>query len=109
MLRLGIQFAEGSKVTNTRGLHHHRHAPEQPVMFVGGGGGGGGGHWRQSQWVWPLPPPGPMTFACEWPAMDIPLTFYELDAQPILDAAGRAQIIFSDEDLPEFPDEGDDW
>ena len=31
----------------------------------------------------------------------------ELDAQPILDAAARAQVSFSDEHLPERPDEGD--
>jgi hypothetical protein len=44
---------------------------------------------------------------CEWPAMGIPLTRSELDAQPILDAATRAQVIFSDEHLPEPPDEDD--
>ena len=75
----------------------------------GGGGGGGGGSWRQSQWVWPLPPPGAVTLVCEWPAMDIPLTRRELDAQTILDAAKRAQVIFSDEDLPEFPDDTEGW
>jgi hypothetical protein len=39
--------------------------------------------------------------------MDIPLTRSEVDAQSILDAAARAQVIFSDEQLPEPPDEGD--
>lgn len=108
MLRLGIQFADGSKATNTGGVYHHQQPPEKPVM-VPGGGGGGGGHWRQSQWVWPLPPPGPMILVCEWPAMNIPLTRHELDAQTILDAAKRAQVIFSDEDLPEFPNDTDGW
>jgi hypothetical protein len=45
--------------------------------------------------------------AVEWPALDIPPTRCELDAQAILDAASRAQAIFSDEHLPEWPDEGD--
>ena len=72
-----------------------------------GGGGGGGGSWRQTQWVWPLPPPGPVVLVCEWPAMNIPLTRSELDAQTILDAAARAQVVFSDEHLPEFPDNDD--
>lgn len=103
LLRLGVQFADGSKATNTGGFHHGSKPPDSPVM-IGGGGGGGGGSWRQSQWVWPLPPPGPVTLVCEWPAMDIPLTRQALDAQTILDAAARAQVIFSDQDLPDFPD-----
>ena len=108
MLRLGIQFADGSKATNIGGFPHHRQSPDAPLM-VAGGGGGGGGRWSQSQWVWPLPPPGPLTLVCEWPAMDIPLTRHELDAQTILDAAGRAQVIFSDDHLPEFPDDSEAW
>lgn len=49
----------------------------------------------------------PSFLVCEWPAMDIPLTRSELDAQTIRDAASRAQVIFSDEHLPEPPDEGE--
>lgn len=106
MLRLGVQFADGSKATNTGGFHHDRNPPAGPVMHAGGGGGGGGS-WRQTQWVWPLPPPGPLVLVCEWPAMSIPLTRNAFDAQAILDAATRAQVIFSDEHLPEPPDEGE--
>jgi hypothetical protein len=32
---------------------------------------------------------------CEWSAVSIPLTRHEIDAQLILDAAGRAQEIFA--------------
>ncbi len=106
MLRLGVQFADGSKATNTSGFHHAHQPPTGPVMNAGGGGGGGGS-WRQTQWVWPLPPAGSVVLVCEWPAMNIPLTRSELDAQTILDAATRAQVIFSDEHLPELPDDGD--
>lgn len=105
MLRLGLRFADGSKATNTGGLHpHHRQPPDGPVMHAGGGGGGGGS-WHQTHWVWPLPPPGPVVVVCEWPALDIPLTNTELDADVILAAAQRAQVIFSDEHLPEFPND----
>lgn len=103
MLRFGVQFADGTKATNTGGFHHDRQPPDGPVMHSGGGGGGGGSY-RQTHWVWPLPPPGPVVLVCEWPAMNIPLTRSELDAQTILDAAARAQVIFSDEHLPDFPD-----
>lgn len=105
-LRFGVQFSDGSKATNTDGFHHNRNPPEGPIMNAGGGGGGGG-NWRQTQWVWPLPSPGTVTLVCEWPALGIPLTRSELDAQTILDAATRAQVIFSDEHLPEQPDEHD--
>jgi hypothetical protein len=102
MLRVGVQFADGSKATNTRGFHDPEHPPSGPVMH-GGGGGGGGGNWQQTFWVWPLPPPGPLVLVCEWPALGIPLTRFEIDAQPILDAATRAQVVFSDAHLPEWP------
>jgi hypothetical protein len=65
-----------------------------------GGGGGGGGDWRQSEWVWPLPPPGPLAFVCEWPAAGIPLSRSEINAQMILDAARRAEVIFPDVGTP---------
>jgi hypothetical protein len=106
LLRFGVQFSDGSKATNTDGFHHDKNPPAGPVMHPGGGGGGGGS-WRQTQWVWPLPPPGTLEIVCEWPALEIPLTRSALDAQLILDAAARAQVIFSDEHLPERPSEGD--
>jgi hypothetical protein len=95
MLRLGVQFADGAKATNTSGFYHDADPPAGPIMNSGGGGGGGGS-WRQTEWVWPLPPPGPLTFVCEWPAAGIPLTRHELDAQTILEAASRAEVLFSD-------------
>jgi hypothetical protein len=99
LLRLGVQFADGAKATNTSGFYHDTEPPAGPVM--NSGGGGGGGTWNQSEWVWPLPPQGAVTFVCEWPAAGIPLTRHELDARAILDAAARAQVIFSDEHLPQ--------
>lgn len=104
LLRFGVQFADGSKATNIGDFHSDSRPPVGPVMTVGGGGGGGGS-WRQTHWVWPLPPLGPVVLVCEWPALEIPLTRSQLDAQMILDAAARAQVIFSDEHLPELPDD----
>ncbi len=102
MLRIGIQFPDGAKATNTSGFGHNGEPPDRPVM-TSRGGSGGMGQWRQAEWVWPLPPRGPLTFVCEWPAAGIPLTRHEIDAQTILDAAAQAQTIFSDEHLPERP------
>jgi hypothetical protein len=104
ILRFGVQFADGSRATNTGGFQREQRRPTPPVMHQAGGHGGGG-QWRHTYWVWPLPPPGSLTLVCEWPAMNIALTECELDAQPILDGAERAQVIFSDEHLPEPPDD----
>jgi len=93
MLRIGVEFADGAKATNTAGYHTGEHPPRGPVMRDGGGGGAGG-DWHQDEWVWPLPPPGPLAFVCEWPTAEIPLSRVEIDAQTILDAATRAQAIF---------------
>ena len=101
LLRFGVQFADGSKTTNLSGFHAGDGPPSGPVM-VPRGGSGGGDSWRQTVWVWPLPPPGAVSVVVEWPAFDIPFTREQIDAQEILDAAARAQVLFPDEDLPEW-------
>ncbi len=96
VLRFGIQFADGSKATNiSRRPPSPRDDPEPegPLIFPGGGTGGGSS-WSQHLWVWPLPPTGPLSVVCEWPAAGIELTRHELDAQLVLDAVQRAQVIF---------------
>jgi hypothetical protein len=99
MLRFGIEFADGSRATNIPGGGRRGPLPDQdgpppgPVMQQRGGGGGGG-EWRQRFWVWPLPPVGPLAFACEWPAAGIQFTKVDVDAGPVIDAALRAQQIF---------------
>ncbi len=51
-------------------------------------------------WVYPLPPPGPLAFVREWPALGLFETLVEIDAQPILDAAARSVQIWPDDDEP---------
>jgi hypothetical protein len=94
LLRLGFAFADGTKATNT-GAYFNQHEwgedaarPDAPVM-AGGPGSGDQGTWQSTWWVWPLPPPGPLQFVCEWPAAAIPQTRVDLDGASLLDAAGR--------------------
>jgi len=97
-LRLGVQFSDGAKAINVGAgpaIAPHGEEPQGPVLRWQGGGGGGG-RWRQSHWMWPLPPGGPLAFVCEWPAASIPVTRHEIDAQLVIDAAERAQQIFPD-------------
>ena len=105
MLHFGVQFADGSKATSD-GEHHFREQeggdPQGPVMSSGGGGGGGGS-WHQDMWVWPLPPPGPLTLAAEWTDAGIPLTLREIDSKLLLEAADHAQVIFTVDQLYDGP------
>jgi hypothetical protein len=54
------------------------------------GGGGGGRRYDMTYWVWPLPPAGPVTFVCEWPAQAITESRADIDAQLIRGAAEHA-------------------
>lgn len=96
MLRFGVAFSDGRKVTNVAGRGHGPGEPTGPVLW-GMGGGGGGGRWHQDFWVWPLPPAGPVGFLCEWPAAGIPLSWQEVDAQVLFDAAARSRELFPDQ------------
>ncbi len=53
--------------------------------------------------MWPLPPSGPVTFVCEWPAFGINESHSDIDAQFILDVAARATQL-----SPENADPADD-
>jgi hypothetical protein len=45
-------------------------------------------------WVSPLPPEGPVTFVCEWPAFDIEESRRVLDGAKFIEAAEQAKPIF---------------
>ena len=63
--------------------------PQGPILQHQGGGGGGT-VMTQRFWAWPLPPPGPLAFVCEWPKYGVLLTRHEIDAALIREAATRA-------------------
>jgi hypothetical protein len=98
LLRFGIEFADGRRATNLGWPWSGRpdDEPERPVLAQHGGGGSGR-HFRQEFWLWPLPPPGPLAFVCEWPAYGIPETRREIEASVILDTAAQAEMLWPDE------------
>lgn len=86
-----MQFADGSIVTNLsrRPFPEPDGEPTGPLL-VESGGGGGGRRYDFSYWIWPLPPPGPVTFVCQWPAYGIEESRAQIDARRLLDAAERS-------------------
>ena len=98
-LHFGLQFADGKKATADQEMW--RRGPDDPPkgpLLMPHGGGGGARRWDMNMWLWPLPPPGPLAFVCEWQAEGIALTRREVDAGAILDAAGRVEQLWPDGD-----------
>ena len=101
LLRLGVQFADGSKATNVGGGARTPVGPEDPPpgpVMMPQGGGGGGRRWDHDVWMWPLPPPGDLHFVCEWPDHGIPLTRRTVDAELVRAAAAQAEVLWPEED-----------
>jgi hypothetical protein len=96
MLRFGVEFSDGRRASNVGGRARREGEPESPVL-QGRGGSGSTSSWDQRFWLWPLPPTGRLGFVCEWPAAGIELTRVDIDAQPLIDAAARAQHVFPDQ------------
>ena len=96
VLRFGLRFSNGQTWTNlARSGPDFENEPTEPVVMERGGGGGGD-HWEMSHWLWPLPPPGDLTFVVEWPAYDISETTVTVDAQEIIDCAATAETVWKD-------------
>jgi hypothetical protein len=95
-LRLGFEFADGTRVTNM-GEDWGGRLDSTSSSLCEKRSSRSGGHSRYSFWLSPLPPPGALEIVCEWPAAGVPLTRYELDAAAIIAAASRAQTIFGDD------------
>jgi hypothetical protein len=89
-LRFGVQFADGRKATNVGPPMWGVAVGTEGPMLHPGGGGAGASMANTTYWVWPLPPPGPLAFVCEWPKYGIPLTRQEIDGEMLLAAAAQA-------------------
>jgi hypothetical protein len=75
-------------------------------MLSFGDGGGGGRTYDHNMWLSPVPPAGPLTFICRWPAFGIQESHTELDGTQISDALARVETLWpweppSDEPEPE--------
>jgi hypothetical protein len=108
LLRFGVQYSDGRKkatfgewlgggISSTMlAFSGEDDAPDPSTQIVieSGGGRGGALDADQKYWIWPLPPPGPVTFACEWPELEIPETQVAMEGEVIRKAAGRAERVW---------------
>jgi hypothetical protein len=84
---ISLRLADGHEVISGRSPGDAK--PAGPILRPRGGGGTA--HSVLSRWwAWPLPPRGPLEFACRWPMYGIAETRVAIDAQLILDAAQRS-------------------
>jgi hypothetical protein len=95
VLRFGVQFSDGRKATTLgrafRGIE--RGEPSDPILMQGGGGGSDG-NWESEFWLWPVPPPGRVTFVVEWPSEKIEETSHEVDAALFRDAVAKSEVLW---------------
>jgi hypothetical protein len=99
LLRYGVEFPDGARATSldfARQVHSTEEPPPAPTLWPHGSTTGGG-RVRQEAWIWPLPPPGRITFGFEWPAAGVELARADMDAQLIRDAAARARVLWPDD------------
>lgn len=93
-LRFGVLFSDGSKWTNLNwGYPAMGEEPSGPLL-LGRGGHGGQDDWEIRYWLWPLPPPGKLTFFTSWPLLGIPEQHAEVDADEIRARAEDAETIW---------------
>jgi len=109
LVRLGVAFADGRRTTSLGSPlggstmttlvatdEDESPDPARDIYMTSGGGSGSARRSTTSYWVWPLPPPGPLTFACEWPKLGIDEGTAEVDATIVREAAGRARSVWSE-------------
>ena len=97
--RFGVMFADGRKVAlgTPESFPRGNKEPDHPVL-IGQGGSSGGSVWRMGYWLWPLPPPGPLTWVASWDERGIPETSVEVDASVLAEAAREAEKLWDEPD-----------
>lgn len=58
-------------------------------------GGGGGNTWNFNYFVWPLPPDGPVTITCKWPARGLKTAGKELNGTAIRAAGLKSKSVWN--------------
>ena len=111
-LLFGVEFADGRRAdggTNwiMRDGEDHFGLPAMPkrlppdpdleVFISAGGVASYDRRFAGSCWVWPLPPPGPLTFWTGWPAAGLPVRPTRIDAELVLAAVSASRRLWGSE------------
>lgn len=94
-MQVGVAYGDGSKWQGfgERWPSPGEKSPPSPMMWSMGGGGSDR-HFSYRYWLWPLPPPGPVTFALTWPERGVEETTIEIDSGVFRAAAEEAQKLW---------------
>lgn len=93
-LRFGVELANGNRWSNIPSPNQFP-GREPTFVVLNRGGGGGDGYWQMQWWLWPLPPPGPLTFFAEWPSQAIPECSATVDAAELHARAEDARALWA--------------
>jgi hypothetical protein len=97
-LRLGVLYADDRRAAVTAYSPAASHeAGGEHLVLLEVGSRGTERQWDGDFWVHPLPPDGPVTFVASWLLHDVAETRAEMDGSAIRQAAGRAAILWPDE------------
>jgi hypothetical protein len=105
-LGLTVEFADGRSVSTldappvgADGLD-----PDRPMLSSGPGTGMAVSGSFRDRWIWdmdyrvrPLPPPGPLAFACTWPERGISSSRLEVDGAAVREAADAAVTLWRED------------
>jgi hypothetical protein len=101
LVRFGVQFPDGSRVTNIDYEQGWPDATEPMHGMSTHGGSSSSGEADQEFWIWPVPVAGDVTLVCEWPAYGIAESRLTIDGDELRTAAARAQPVWPDEPSPD--------
>jgi hypothetical protein len=89
----GCELGDGTKWSNSDPSLRPDTEIDGPVVS---GGAGAGGMWTSSasHWIWPLPPPGKITFVAEWPSQRLSRQSAEIDADELRDLSASAEVLW---------------
>ena len=91
----GIELSDGSKAFTTPGFGPPDKAPPRlSLRKVGGGANDTRTHIQL--WLWPLPPPGPLTLGVRWPEGGIPEATVTGSSEALLAAAEDAEHLWAE-------------
>jgi hypothetical protein len=107
ILRFGLRFSDGRVWTNLDAADLHEWPPVRTdpdaIQLVPTSGTGGERRWEQTLQLGPLPPDGPITLICEWPAYGISETSVSIDMTGLRAAAEQVTELWP------YEPEKDDW